>query len=120
MFDVFQQEGLPDFIVFYDDLRDGRHIWLIVEIKGRLRSGASPLQQLERGASAIEHHPLFRLSRPHARFLIPLVLFDGKSRAADFARYDRKRIRFFGENYQSLTKRCRPGIKFQDLDPKNI
>jgi hypothetical protein len=117
--DAFQQdERRPDFIVFYDDISNHRQWWLIVEIKGRLKSAKNVLQQLESGASVIEHHRLYHLPQVRSRYLIPLTLFDGQTRAEDFTLYDRKRIRFFGENYPAIAMRCRPGLRLQDLIPR--
>ena len=116
--DAFQQdEQRPDFIIFWDDIQNHRHVWLILEIKGGVKSGRTMFQQAERGASVVEHHPLFSVPQPRTRFLVPLILFDGKSRAASFTENQRKSVLFFGTKYPVAMLRCRPDLTLLHLLP---
>jgi hypothetical protein len=105
----------PDFVVFLDQSDRSQHVWTIVEVKGRLDDPTTILKQIQAGASAVEHHPLFRIGEPSSRLLIPVVLFRGHVHAADFQRYDRKPIRFGVQKLFVRAVRCQPHLALESL-----
>lgn len=105
----------PDFIIFDQAAPDAPPVWTIVEMKGRLDDPHGILRQIQSGAATIESHPLFQIGDSPTRNLRPIVLFSGHSHAADFQRFDRKPITFFGRRFVVRALRCRTPLALADL-----
>lgn len=114
--DAFSTEARrPDLIVLSEETRGGPHTWLVVEVKGGFDDPSLIAGQLQAGATSIEQHALFRLVSSPSHHLVPLVLFDGRSHAADFAALGRKRVRFYSKQYPIRALRCRSGLRVNDV-----
>ena len=108
----------PDFIAFFEHSSHQKHYWAVIESKGRIGKTSEIVRQLQSGADTIEGSDMFRLNNRVNDALVPIVLFTGKTRSADFVILRQNRIRFRSHKYGIAAYRCKPGLSLSDLLPR--
>jgi hypothetical protein len=100
----------PDFVVFYQRRKSRKPCWYIIEMKGAIAHPRRIVEQLQAGIDVIQGDPRFAVRKP-SHDLVPVVLYYGRIRAADF---DQRSVSFFGKRIPIKPRRC--GVELASLE----
>jgi hypothetical protein len=106
-------EKKPDFLFLASKERPLKYTWGVVDMKGRIGKVDSTVQQLQAGADKIASHQGFGRG-VGVSALLPIVIYNGKSRAADHLAYRGKKVRFQERSFTVVVKRMYSGLKIED------